>query len=159
MQRGIRAICRLTTKTDKKPILICNQKNFYSSSNNNNNFFEDRCEPIYKIENIPDDSNIHVAECVEKNKVGKDLYQLKFNKHHKKSTNFNFIPVQWVDMFIPSRKTVGGFSLTSTPTELPYFDLAIQKTPHPPTLWLAENCQIGDVVSVQAGGNFFGQNF
>ena len=58
-------------------------------------------------------------------------------------------------MFIPAMETVGGFSITSTPKKLPYFDLAVQKTNHPPTLWLAEECKVGDVVSIRSGGTFY----
>ena len=114
-------------------------------------------QDVFKIENIPDNSNIHIAECVEKVEAGKDLYKLTFltADHHKTKNKFNFIPGQWIDMFIPSMETVGGFSITSTPKKLPYFDLAVQKTNHPPTLWLAEECKVGDVVSIRSGGTFY----
>lgn len=146
-----------------KSNLFNNGVHFSSSVTTNNsysnNFFDISSEnesQIFKVENIPDDSNIHVAECVNKTKVGKDLYQLTFltGKHHKKNNNFSFIPGQWIDMFIPSRKTVGGFSITSTTGQLPYFDLAVQNTNHPPTSWLCNECKVGDVVSVQSGGSF-----
>ena len=114
-------------------------------------------QDVFKIENIPDNSNIHIAECVEKVEAGKDLYKLTFltADHHKTKNKFNFIPGQWIDMFIPAMETVGGFSITSTPKKLPYFDLAVQKTNHPPTLWLAEECKVGDVVSIRSGGTFY----
>jgi NAD(P)H-flavin reductase len=42
------------------------------------------------------------------------------------SPDFEFKPGQWVDLFIPSIDTIGGFSLVSAPSELPELQLAIK---------------------------------
>ncbi|CAG8462876.1 13712_t:CDS:2 [Acaulospora morrowiae] len=70
---------------------------------------------------------------------------------------FHFLPGQWLDVFIPSVPVVGGFSITSTPSQYSSaktFELAIKYSTHPPAKWFHESARIGDSVEVRVGGDF-----
>ena len=58
----------------------------------------------------------------------------------------------WVDMFIPGVDKVGGFSIVSTPAELPQVRLAVKAAQWPPAMWVHESARVGDTVDVRAGG-------
>ncbi|RGB22050.1 hypothetical protein C1646_82285 [Rhizophagus diaphanus] len=80
----------------------------------------------------------------------------KFNPTSS-SSEFSFLPGQWLDVFIPNVSIVGGFSLTSTPQsykETNTFELAIKYSNHPPAKWFHEQANIGDEISVRVGGEF-----
>ena len=50
-----------------------------------------------------------------------------------------------VDMFIPGVKTVGGFSICSTPEQLMVtkeIELAVKNSAHPPANWIHTQVQI-----------------
>lgn len=61
---------------------------------------------------------------------------------------------QWVDFLAPGLEVVGGFSMTSTPRDLPCLSLAIKFSKHPPALWCHQNARTGDVVRMRVGGRF-----
>lgn len=74
-----------------------------------------------------------------------------------------FLPGQWLDVFIPRLPKAGGFTITSTPKEgVPtsdrpaYFELAIQKSENPPAKWLwrPETDILGAPLVVRTGGSF-----
>jgi hypothetical protein len=69
---------------------------------------------------------------------------------------FAFRPGQWLDMFLDAQgiTKVGGFSLTSSPLELPSFALTVKKSPNPPAIWCVDEAKIGDRVQCRPGGNF-----
>lgn len=111
---------------------------------------------IHSLHNVPAGENIFVAECVAKNLVGKNIFSLKFTAQPDTEKNtFSFKPGQWIDVFIPNVETVGGFSLTSTMSTLPNFELAVKRANHPPTTFLTEELKVGEKISVRAGGEFF----
>ncbi|KAL1920116.1 uncharacterized protein VTP21DRAFT_1262 [Calcarisporiella thermophila] len=73
------------------------------------------------------------------------------------SSKLEFLPGQWLDVHIPNEKEVGGFSLTSTPSQAlkhNTFELAVQRSNNPAAvrLWGA---QVGDEVKVRVGGRFY----
>nr|CAG8679243.1 12969_t:CDS:2 [Entrophospora candida] len=71
--------------------------------------------------------------------------------------NFDFLPGQWVDVFIPNIPITGGFTITSTPLyykKTSLFELAIKYSSHPPSKWFHESSKIGDFVKVRIGGEF-----
>ena len=45
------------------------------------------------------------------------------------ASRFTFAPGQWVDFYIPQIDVVGGYSITSLPSELPILDLAVELNP------------------------------
>ena len=49
---------------------------------------------------------------------------------------FTFAAGQWVDFHIPSVDTVGGYSITSLPEQLPLLELAVKASDHPPAAWV-----------------------
>ncbi|OZJ03990.1 hypothetical protein BZG36_04035 [Bifiguratus adelaidae] len=68
---------------------------------------------------------------------------------------FTFLPGQWLDVSIPDVKQIGGFSLTSTPADLPDIELVIQKSENPPARWFHQGDGIlGKSVNVRVGGSF-----
>ena len=60
-----------------------------------------------------------------------------------------------VDVFIPGLDIVGGFSLSSTPRQLPLVQLAVKKANHPPAHWLYSQAKVGDEVGLRVGGSFY----
>ncbi|KAK2788018.1 hypothetical protein FQN53_004215 [Emmonsiellopsis sp. PD_33] len=97
------------------------------------------------------------------------------NKAENES-QFHFLPGQWLDVHVPSIPQAGGFTITSTPrdslrsppsnirnkidnspTEEPYIELAVQKSPsNPPAAWLwrPRDEILGQELSVRVGGSF-----
>ncbi|KAK4303841.1 hypothetical protein Pmani_017880 [Petrolisthes manimaculis] len=71
---------------------------------------------------------------------------------------FSFKAGQWVDMFIPGMEIVGGFSMFSPPDQLAQdgtIDLGIKFSRWPPAFWVHDQCRIGSMVSMRAGGDFY----
>lgn len=71
---------------------------------------------------------------------------------------FSFLPGQWIDFTIPDEPVVGGFSICSSPQRLhqekaSLSDSTVKKSSHPPSRWIHEQCAVGSVVDVQAGGD------
>jgi ferredoxin-NADP reductase len=67
---------------------------------------------------------------------------------------FDFSPGQWVDFYIPAIDRVGGYSITSLPSELPLLDLAVKASAHPPAAWCTSRAKVGDRVALRTGGDF-----
>lgn len=67
---------------------------------------------------------------------------------------FRFRPGQWVDVWLPGVRQIGGFSMVSSPSELPFFALAVKASPFPPARWLAEEARPGHRLQCRAGGSF-----
>ena len=70
------------------------------------------------------------------------------------SACFSFQPGQWVDFFIPGSPHIGGYSITSLPSELPFVDLAVKAAAHPPAAWCTSQAATGDRVQLSVGGTF-----
>ena len=70
----------------------------------------------------------------------------------------SFAAGQWVDFFIPGLERVGGFSMSSAPSQLEEegtMDLAIKASLAAPANWVHTACKVGDTVGLRVGGNFF----
>mmetsp|Transcript_91206 Transcript_91206/g.292859 ORF Transcript_91206/g.292859 Transcript_91206/m.292859 type:complete len:309 (-) Transcript_91206:75-1001(-) len=68
---------------------------------------------------------------------------------------FTFRAGNWVDFFIDGCPKIGGYSMCSTPSELPKLRLAVKRSLHPPAAWChSEACAIGAHVQMKAGGKF-----
>eukprot|EP00536_Pseudo-nitzschia_multiseries_P003847 jgi/Psemu1/186755/e_gw1.61.42.1 len=71
-----------------------------------------------------------------------------------------FLPGQWVD-FVVAKQTneqhnwVGGFSIASSPRDLPTITLAVKRSDDPPAAWVHDDEQsaVGVPVEVRVGGN------
>ncbi|XP_070565969.1 oxidoreductase NAD-binding domain-containing protein 1-like isoform X2 [Ptychodera flava] len=73
-------------------------------------------------------------------------------------SNVSFKAGQWVDFFIPTVTTVGGFSMCSTPkllTSHKMLTLAVKFSRHPPAFWVHKKCKVDSQVSIRVGGNFY----
>lgn len=69
--------------------------------------------------------------------------------------DFTFKPGNWVDFFIEGVDKVGGYSMCSTPAELPKLRLAVKRSKHPPAAWCHSEAAVPDtVVHVKSGGQF-----
>ncbi|RUO95894.1 hypothetical protein BC936DRAFT_142999, partial [Jimgerdemannia flammicorona] len=71
---------------------------------------------------------------------------------------FSFRPGQWLDVHIPDIPIVGGFSLTSSPSQFANpntFEIAIKKFDNPAAKWFHTVAKRNDVVSIRVGGDFW----
>lgn len=72
---------------------------------------------------------------------------------------FEFLPGQWIDLFVDAggEIMVGGYSMTSTPLERGQIQLAVKAAPHHPvTRYLHERASLGDGVRISTGqGSFY----
>ncbi|CAO2657768.1 Nn.00g038940.m01.CDS01 [Neocucurbitaria sp. VM-36] len=110
------------------------------------------------------DKDLHTAIVSKVTPVNDRIKTFRFDIKNK--NGFNFLPGQWLDVFVPDIEKAGGFTITSSPREAlpqtdpehkPYFELAIQKSPdNPPAAWLwqpVEQIQ-GKEINVRVGGSF-----
>jgi ferredoxin-NADP reductase len=65
----------------------------------------------------------------------------------------SFEPGQWLDFVVPPHKWVGGFSIASSPTDLPRVRLAVKRSSHAPSIWVHEESSIDTPVQVRVGGS------
>lgn len=70
------------------------------------------------------------------------------------SPPFSFVAGQWVDFHIPEVDTIGGYSITSLPDDLPVLELAVKASAHPPAAWVTRQAKVGDRVQMRVGGEF-----
>ena len=77
------------------------------------------------------------------------------------TSQLQFLPGQWLDVFLPGLAKAGGFTITSTPREARpkegtpgYLELAIQKSSNPPAQWLWQDGIEGQKIKVRVGGSF-----
>ena len=70
---------------------------------------------------------------------------------------FNFKAGNWVDFFIDQDgvSKVGGYSMSSIPSDLPHLRLAVKASRHPPAHWCHTLAKPGKRVKLAAGGNFY----
>lgn len=72
------------------------------------------------------------------------------------SDEFGFHSGQWVDFCVPGIERVGGFSISSTPAELPRMELLVRQSIAQPAAWVHSGaCRPGSAVVVRAGGSFW----
>ncbi|KAI8937643.1 hypothetical protein NX059_005348 [Plenodomus lindquistii] len=112
----------------------------------------------------PRENDVHTAVVSKVTTVNDRIKTFRFDIKDK--NGFNFLPGQWLDVFVPNVEKAGGFTITSAPQEAlaqsdldhaPYFELAIQKSPeNPPAAWLwqPEEEIIGQEINVRVGGSF-----
>ena len=69
---------------------------------------------------------------------------------------FDFLPGQWVDFLPPGLETVGGYTIVTSPGDLPQLDLAVKKSRNEVAVWChsEEKAVPGTRVQVRAGGSF-----
>jgi ferredoxin-NADP reductase len=64
-----------------------------------------------------------------------------------------FKPGQWVDFVAKPNEWVGGFSIVSSPRDLPIVTLAVKKSDHPPATWIHNYLAVDDTVEIRVGGD------
>ncbi|VEU41269.1 unnamed protein product [Pseudo-nitzschia multistriata] len=66
----------------------------------------------------------------------------------------SFLPGQWVDLVAEGQPWVGGFSIASSPRDLPTLTLAVKRSGDPPAAWVhdADRSAVGSPVRVRVGG-------
>ena len=67
----------------------------------------------------------------------------------------SFRPGQWVDFVAKPNKWVGGFSIASSPRDLPRITLAVKKSTDIPATWIHDDgqCSEGGSVEIRVGGD------
>ena len=72
-------------------------------------------------------------------------------------SRFNFKAGNWVDFFIDQDgvSKVGGYSMSSIPSDLPELQLAVKSSKHPPAQWCHTFAKPGKRVKLAAGGSFY----
>lgn len=67
----------------------------------------------------------------------------------------SFLPGQWVDFVAKPNKWVGGFSIASSPRDLPRITLAVKKSTDIPATWIHDGgkCSEGLSVEIRVGGD------
>lgn len=73
-----------------------------------------------------------------------------------------FLPGQWLDVYLPTLPKPGGFTITSTPSQAldkakPYLELAVQRSPNNPAaawLWQPVDVIQQSTIHVRVGGSF-----
>jgi glycine betaine catabolism B len=68
--------------------------------------------------------------------------------------HFSFRPGQWVDLVVPPHDWIGGFSIASSPRDVPLVRLAVKRSHHPPAMWVHDHSKVHDTVQVKVGGSF-----
>ena len=70
------------------------------------------------------------------------------------SSSFHFQPGQWVDFFIREIDEMTGYSMISSPLELPRLSLVVQLSQeNPAAVYVHETMQVDDVVWMRPGGS------
>jgi ferredoxin-NADP reductase len=67
--------------------------------------------------------------------------------------DFSFRPGQWVDLIVPPYDWVGGFSIASSPQDVPLLRLAVKRSHQPPAMWVHDHSRVHDTVQVHVGGS------
>ena len=116
---------------------------------------------IQKIDRVNDDVRLFQLRPVEGENIKVATYSIPVPKSSS-LTGFQFLPGQWLDVYVPGIPKAGGFTITSPPrllsTRTPYLELAIQKSPsNPPAAWLwqPESSILESELQVRVGGSFF----
>ncbi|KAJ4413256.1 hypothetical protein N0V91_000230 [Didymella pomorum] len=112
----------------------------------------------------PRSNELHRATVGQVTAVNDRIKTFRFDIADK--NGFNFLPGQWLDVFVPDIEKAGGFTITSSPRDAlpqsdpdhaPFFELAIQKSPdNPPAAWLWQEEEeiVGKEITVRVGGTF-----
>lgn len=66
---------------------------------------------------------------------------------------FNFLPGQWVDFYIPEIDEVTGYSMISSPLDLPVVKLAVQLSDSPAAIFVHEQLRESNMVFIRTGGD------
>ncbi|UPX14047.1 uncharacterized protein EKO05_0004539 [Ascochyta rabiei] len=112
----------------------------------------------------PRSHELHRATVRQVTEVNDRIKTFRFDIVDK--NGFNFLPGQWLDVFVPDTDKAGGFTITSSPKDAlpqgdpdhaPFFELAVQNSPdNPPAAWLWQPVEqlVGKQIDVRVGGNF-----
>ena len=85
--------------------------------------------------------------------VREETHLTKWFRFEVQDDSFHFLPGQWLDLRPDESFPWGGYSMMSSPDDLPYFELGLRKgKSHPTTGWLFENAKKGDSVTIHGPG-------
>jgi ferredoxin-NADP reductase len=91
----------------------------------------------------------HAAKIVRKYLASPTVMVLELEAVSSLTT---FSAGQWVDFVVKPHSWVGGFSIVSSPKDLPRMTLAVKRSSHAPSFWVHEESSVGVSVEVQVGG-------
>lgn len=98
------------------------------------------------------------AEIVAVKDLTPSIKELRLRLEHDQNGQcFNFKAGNWVDFFIDQDgvSKVGGYSMSSIPSDLPELRLAVKASRHPPAQWCHTFAKSGKRVKLTAGGSFY----
>ena len=85
--------------------------------------------------------------------VKEETHLTKWFRFELQDDSFHFLPGQWLDLRPDDSFPWGGYSMMSSPSELPYLELGLRKgKSHPTTGWLFEEAKKGDSVIIHGPG-------
>jgi ferredoxin-NADP reductase len=90
----------------------------------------------------------HCAKIVQKYMASPTVAVLQL--HVPALTSFG--PGQWVDFVVEPHDWIGGFSIASSPRDLPHITIAVKRSNHPPARWVHDRLAVNDSVKVSVGG-------
>lgn len=93
---------------------------------------------------LPPDASTAVITGIQELSPTVRALQLHIENDSKEGRGaFRFRAGQWVDFFVPGLDKVGGFSMVSTPEDLPVLRLAVKKADFaPPARWVHHEAQV-----------------
>lgn len=85
--------------------------------------------------------------------VREETHLTKWFRFEVQDNSFRFLPGQWLDLKPDDSFPWGGYSMMSSPLDLPFFELGLRKgKSHPTTGWLFEKAKKGDSVIIHGPG-------
>lgn len=90
----------------------------------------------------------HSAKIVQKYMASPTVAVLKLHA----PTLASFAPGQWVDFVVEPHDWIGGFSIASSPKDLPDVTIAVKRSDHPPATWVHDKSSLHDSVKISVGG-------
>mmetsp|Transcript_22174 Transcript_22174/g.54900 ORF Transcript_22174/g.54900 Transcript_22174/m.54900 type:complete len:259 (+) Transcript_22174:170-946(+) len=93
----------------------------------------------------------HAGKIITRSRISPTVMLLEIEAPSLKS----FQPGQWVDFVAKPNEWVGGFSIASSPRDLPKITLAVKKSKDRPATWVHndEQCSVGFPIEMRVGGN------
>lgn len=93
----------------------------------------------------------HAGKIIRRCRVSPTVMMLEIDVPSLES----FLPGQWVDFVAKPNKWVGGFSIASSPRDLPKITIAVKKSNDAPATWVHDDnkSSVGLPVEIRVGGN------
>ncbi|KAI1371489.1 hypothetical protein F4677DRAFT_307668 [Hypoxylon crocopeplum] len=106
----------------------------------------------------PRDKSLHTVTLSEVKEVNDQIRTFRLEL----SAPLQFLPGQWLDVYVPGVSKAGGYTITSPPSSAApssaggFLELAVQRSPDPPAAWLWQDADAITYAElrVRVGGSF-----